>query len=276
MNEQSDTDNIQRKKIEALHGGQKIQKLESIISEVPLEIRLSHESQQSGRSVQMAITMRTPGHDEDLIMGLLFSEGIIHQKNHVARINRIEKNVCEAILDKDYHYDFSLLQSRMVMSSSCGICGKSNLEAVEFESRMLSWSSKCSIDANIVLGLPGAMLAQQSLFHETGGVHAATLFDLDGNMMMIREDIGRHNAMDKLIGSSLGFDLGKTFTLVSGRVSFEICQKAAMAGLPLVAGIGPASSLAVEVAEQEGITLIGFLKDSGFNIYCHADRITFN
>ena len=217
--------------------------------------------------------MRTPGHDEDLIIGFLHSEGIIHLRSHIDQIKRIEKNVCEAILARDYHYDFSHLQNRMIMSSSCGICGKSNLEAVSFTSKKIPWRSRIVVPGEVISSLSRKMTDAQALFKETGGVHAAALFLKDGELLDIAEDVGRHNALDKLIGSNLRIDWKDKIVMVSGRISFEICQKAAMVGAPVLAAIGPASSMAVEVAEEEGITLVGFVKENGFNIYSCPERI---
>lgn len=271
MDRKQITTAIQRN-IHHLEGGQVRMKNEWIAREAPLEIRLS-TGENRRTSIQYLMTMRTPGNDDELAKGLLFSEGIIESNEHILAIHQLDPNVIELTLGPGAHFDFKKYKQRDLMTSSCGICGKSSLEAVSFTSRRLAWSSKIKVNYKVVLSLPGNMRKVQEEFERTGGVHAAGLFDVEGNLLIIREDIGRHNALDKLVGSTIYQDLSKRILLLSGRSSFELVQKTAMLGIPILVSIGPASSMAIEVAAREGITLIGFLKENRFNIYTGQERI---
>jgi FdhD protein len=227
--------------------------------------------------------MRTPGNDEELAAGFLFTEGIVRGAADIERIGPCGPpaangliNVVRVELASGVPVDLDRLERHFYTSSSCGVCGKSSLDAVAVQGRYdihaadISWSGPC------LGGLPADLRAQQAVFEETGGLHASGLFDRDGRIVLTREDVGRHNALDKLIGHSLMngmVPLDRYGIVVSGRASFELLQKAMMAGVPMLAAVGAPSSLAVELARQFGITLVGFLKPGRFNIYACPDRV---
>lgn len=243
---------------------------EAIAVEKPLELRLS----QSGlSSVQLAITMRTPGDDEDLAKGFLFSEGIIRATEDIIEFSIIEDDIIDITLSRSIDFKISELKRRLYVSSSCGSCGQQSIGDLSYDSQRLPWASKQTISPQIIFGLPDLMRTEQQNFNETGGLHAAALFDASGKLISIREDIGRHNALDKVIGANIDRPSGCTVILVSGRLSFELVQKAAMFGASILVSIGPPSSLAIDTADKEGITLVGFLKNDSFNIYTHPQRI---
>lgn len=243
-----------------------------LIVEVPLEMRI----RQKGRSSQLAITMRTPGNDDLLMQGYLLAEGIISDLADIQSIRSIDENVIEAELLSKANCATTQNTRNTYVSSSCGLCGKTSLEALRKETHYLPWASKAKIAQQSILHLQNTAMNQQRLFSRTGGNHAVTLFDYDAQLLGQYEDVGRHNAMDKLIGHALKHDmlpLHGNIALLSGRASFELIQKAMMAGLSMVAAVGAPSSMAVELADEAGITLIGFLRDESYNVYCHGDRI---
>ncbi len=243
--------------------------------EEPLEIRLA------GR--RFTVTMRTPGHDEELVAGFLFTEGFVSAANEIGEIRRVrgsagkpEANVIDVILHVPVEALRKRLQRNFAMTSSCGLCGKTSIEAIERRIAPLS-RGHASLQATVLTNLSAKMRAEQSIFADTGGVHAAALFDRSGALRMLREDIGRHNAVDKLVGWAMGrntLPLSDALVMVSGRLSFEIVQKVAAAGAPLLAAVSAPSSLAVELADKVGITLLGFLRDGAFNVYTHPERVT--
>jgi len=246
---------------------------EHVAQETPLEIRIRHERYPDRQNEQLAITMRSPGADEDLVRGFLYGEGIIDRIQDIARITRLDDNVMEATLGKNCAFDLADVKRRLVMTASCGVCGKSSLDHLDYQSSRLAWAQRSSVPAEVIQSLPGHMLEKQEQFASSGGVHAAALFTFEGVLVSIQEDIGRHNAMDKLVGASLQLEIADHVVLVSGRTSYEIVQKTAMLGVPVLAAIGPPSTMAIEVAEAEGITLLGFLKEDRFNIYTCPERI---
>jgi FdhD protein len=227
--------------------------------------------------------MRTPGNDEELAIGFLFSEGIIKTSRDVllarpcgppAANGRI--NVVRVELAPGVEVQLDRLERHFYTSSSCGVCGKASLEAVAVQGRFDIESNDFSIDRRVLGKLPEALRSDQVVFDQTGGLHASGLFDAKGDLLAVREDVGRHNALDKLIGSRLQIGdvpFERYGIALSGRASFELMQKAMMAGCPLVAAVGAPSSLAVELAVEFGITLIGFLRADRFNIYARPDRI---
>lgn len=246
-----------------------------VATEQPLEIRVE------GRSV--AVVMRTPGHDEELAAGFLLSEGVARTRHDIFEISQCpsiptgleENNVVDVLLSKGTRVDLDQLTRHVFSSSSCGICGKATIESV-FQSFDPIPSSGMTITAGAVLSLPEKLRATQDTFEETGGLHASALFSRDGDLLITREDVGRHNALDKVIGNALLegiLPLSETVLLVSGRISFELVQKALAAGVPLIAGISAPSSLAIQFAEASNQTLIGFLRDNRMNIYTHGERI---
>ena len=244
-----------------------------IAVEEPLEIRLG------GKSV--AVVMRSPGEDDELAAGFLYTEGILKGKNEVSRVGhrRDPKNpkLCNVInVTPKAGVDLSKRgwQRNFVSSSSCGLCGKLTIESIHLHAPALD--DDFSISTEVLLSLPEQLRAGQQGFEETGGLHAAGLFDKEGHLLLLREDIGRHNAVDKIIGAALLNDLlplRDRVLMVSGRTSFEIVQKALMARIPFVAAVSAASSLAVELAESSDLGLVGFLRGESMNAYAGAHRI---
>jgi FdhD protein len=233
---------------------------DEVAVEEPLEIRLD------GHPV--AVVMRTPGHDEELAAGFLVTEGIISKVEELRKIEpRADENRVLVFLEDSVSVDLGRLTRHLYTGSSCGLCGKATLEAIFTDSAPIDQVVEIS-DA-VLLQAPEKLRAAQGTFNTTGGLHAAGIFSTNGELLIIREDIGRHNAVDKVIGHALlnGIDLGATFLLVSGRLSFEIMQKALAARIPVVAAISAPSSLAVDFAKKSGQTLIGFLRPPTFNRY---------
>lgn len=248
--------------------------------EEPVEISLSILSSTPPVSEKnISITMRTPGNDQDLAIGFLFTEGIIKADDQVSKI-LIEENKVHVFLNSAHGVDLSKLDRHFYTSSSCGVCGKASLEAIRTVCKLdavedLSWQ----VDRDLLYSLPEMLRAEQAIFARTGGIHAAALFSPEGAFLLSREDVGRHNALDKLIGaalqehSALSLPLNQQLLLLSGRASFELIQKAVMAGIKFVVAIGAPSSLAVDLAKEHELTLVGFLKENRYNIYTGAARI---
>jgi FdhD protein len=232
---------------------------DQVVVEEPLEILVN------GRN--LSVTMRTPGHDEELAAGFLLTEGIIRGAGQIRSIagagNRIEVE-----LDHD-----PVITPRLTMTSACGVCGKPSIDAL-FKNGCPAVRRGFRISPEVLLTLPAALRDAQPVFQRTGGLHAAGLFDAAGKLDVIREDVGRHNAVDKVIGAALGRDRSDRLILVSGRAGFELVQKAAMAGIPMLAAVGAPTTLAVETARAAGMTLVGFLRDDRFNVYCQPPPST--
>ena len=258
-------------------GERPVEKNDRVAGEEPLEIRLQGLGQ---TPVQLAVTMRTPGADFDLVAGFLLTEGIISGKDEIADIRycadveKIEQqyNVLSVRLTKSF--DASSLQRNMFASSSCGVCGKASIDMIEVGCRPIPEGPQVPFE--VLLGLPHTLRDRQRQFERTGGIHATGLFRPDGTLVELREDIGRHNAMDKVVGARLiagDAPLNDYVALVSGRAGFELVQKAAVAGIPIVAAVGAPSSIAVDAAKRLGVTLIGFLRDDRCNVYAHAQRV---
>jgi FdhD protein len=245
--------------------------------EEPLEIRLGCDRQ--GRRAQhgVSVTMRTPGHDEELAVGFLFTEGIITAREQLAGVHACGRGqVVRVDLKPGVAVDLARLERHFYTASSCGVCGKTSLAAVRVDCRSRPVEGRPVIEAAIIHKLPGSLRAAQAVFDQTGGLHAAALFDTDGKLLCVREDVGRHNALDKLIGAQFLADrtpLAGDLLLVSGRASFELVQKAAVAGIPILAAVGAPSSLAVDLAREHGLTVLGFVRQNRFNIYTSAERI---
>ncbi|WP_247236116.1 formate dehydrogenase accessory sulfurtransferase FdhD [Telluribacter sp. SYSU D00476] len=223
----------------------------------------------------LAVTMRTPGHDEELALGFLFTEGIIRRADEVVELRRDDDNRVTVILREEVLLDVQSLDRNFYTTSSCGICGKASIEAIQVTSELRT-HAEWHISPALLHLLPDRLRQQQSLFEHTGGLHASALFDQSGQLLSIREDVGRHNALDKLIGSALRSNqlpLSQYLLLLSGRASFELIQKAGMAGITFIAAVGAPSSLAVQLAEELGITLVGFLRENSFNVYTGRERI---
>jgi FdhD protein len=251
--------------------------------EEPLEIRLAF----GDRVQNLAVTMRTPGNDADLALGFLFTEGIIAGAGDVKSAEDVflpcsenKQNTILVTLNEGTVPNLRQAERNFYTTSSCGVCGKASIEAIRtvsaFGRAMREAGKTMGIDPAFLLSLPERLAAAQELFAETGGLHAAALFDVEGQLLYVREDVGRHNAVDKLIGAALResrLPLERAVLLLSGRASFELVQKAAMAGISVIAAVGAPSSLAVSLAEEFGITLIGFLRNNRFNIYSGAHRL---
>jgi FdhD protein len=241
--------------------------------EEPLEIRLASRS--------LSLTMRTPGNDFELTAGFLFSEGIIRNIAQIRSMDRpgdARQNVVVVTLDQESEPP-DHPQRNFLMTSACGVCGKASLQDLEANACPVLASDNVQIEPEILHQLPDRLRQAQSVFDSTGGLHAAALFNLQGELESLREDIGRHNAVDKLIGAALAetrLPLNQSLLLVSGRASFELVQKALMAGIPIMAAVGAPSSLAVGTALRSGMTLIGFLRNSRFNVYSGGKRILTN
>lgn len=263
--------------------GEKNWKTDSVIVEEPLEIILDFPSQTGQRKrLTLAITMRTPGNDQELAAGFLFSEGLIKNKSDILDLSQDTEsahpaNTLVASIAPALAIDPDRLQRHFFTSSSCGVCGKTSMQALELLHQPVLASGKPTIASTLLQQLPARLRQQQEQFILTGGVHASALFSPTGELLLLREDVGRHNAMDKLIGTLLLDDqlalAQQSLLLVSGRSSFELVQKALMADVPLLASIGAPSSLALQLANRHGMTLAGFLKADSFNIYCSPERV---
>ena len=257
---------------------------DAIAIEEPLEIRLGFSRPDGRRGEQsISVTMRTPGNDEELAAGFLYTEGIIRDAADIVGIGPCGPpalngliNVVRVELAESVVVDLGRLERHFYTSSSCGVCGKSSLDAVAVQGRYDINEAEFRLGADVLGSLPAALRHQQAAFEATGGLHASGLFDSSGKIVQVREDVGRHNALDKLIGYALmqGMVPLSTFgVLVSGRASFELLQKAMMAGLPMLAAVGAPSSLAIELARKFDMTLAGFVKPELFNLYARPDRV---
>ncbi len=254
-----------------------------LVIEEPLEIRVGFGTINDREQKSLSVTMRTPGHDFELTSGFLFTEGIIHHVNQIESIKYCEdvgkqeekENIVRVELRPEVKIDFEKLQRHFYTSSSCGVCGKSSIDSVRITCQKID--SNFFVSTNVVHQLPGILRKAQRVFEYTGGLHAVGLFSNTGELVLLREDVGRHNALDKVIGAMLfkhEIPLTNYILLVSGRASFELVQKAAVAGIPVLAAVGAPSSLAVDLAKEFGMTLLGFVRDHRFNIYCGEQRIT--
>jgi FdhD protein len=245
--------------------------------EEPLEIRLSSIVAKRTLSRAVSVTMRTPGHDPELALGFLFSEGILSSTEQVASVESCGAgNVVCVDLKPGVAVDLARLERHFYTTSSCGVCGKASLEAVRVSARHHLLDGRPIVEAEVIQRLPAALRAAQAGFERTGGLHAAALFDVRGQLLCLREDVGRHNALDKLIGAQFlagRIPLVEDVLLVSGRASFELVQKAMVAGIPVLAAVGAPSSLAVRLAQEHGLTVLGFVRQDRFNIYTAAERI---
>ena len=248
-----------------------------VVGEDPLEIQAAGPRQEP---IQVAVTMRTPGHEEELALGVLTSEGLL-AGNEVTGVEYGDPGVVSEPDDRVLvrlarRFDPSQVAKRnFVATASCGICGKASIDDVAIRCEPLPKGLPVIARA-VIVGLPDALRAGQAAFERTGGLHAAGLFETDGRLAAIREDVGRHNALDKLIGSRVRvreLPLWDRILMVSGRVSFEIVQKAAVAGIPVICAVSAPSDLAVRLADRLGVTLVGFLRGDGFNVYSHDGRV---
>jgi FdhD protein len=270
--------------IDALRDAGDARRDDTIAIEEPLEIRImrdglpeADENGGTGRSI--AVTMRTPGHDAELALGFLHGEGVIRTPRDVVDVGTCGPtgNVIRVTVRADLPLDLAKLQRNFYTTSSCGVCGKTSIEAVTQLAAAPRVAGDLAVRESALRVMPDVLRASQREFAQTGGMHAVGVFTARGELIASREDVGRHNAMDKLVGASLrdgALPWDDRVVLLSGRASFELLQKALMAGAPVVAAIGAPSSLAVELAESAGITLVAFLRPGGCNVYCHPQRVT--
>lgn len=252
---------------------------DSIAVEEPLEISVSYSENSVPVKKSISVTMRTPGNDDELALGFLFTEGIIRNNNQIKQvsISILDENKILVSLHDGEIPKLNTSERNFYTTSSCGVCGKASIDAIKTTSLYSIQADEISISQSVIFSLVAQLKKQQEIFESTGGLHASALFDLAGNFISLREDVGRHNALDKLIGSAFikeSMPLTDRILLLSGRASFELIQKASMAGIRIVAAIGAPSSLAVELAEECNMTLIGFLGKDKLNIYSGFDRIS--
>lgn len=272
----SDANGVLTVPIVAVAGELAAEQTDQLAVEEPLAIQISFGPLRDRRRATVSVTMRTPGHDDDLATGLLFAEGVVTDRAQVLAIatSQAESSV-RVELHPDIAVDLAHLDRRGYTTSSCGVCGKTSITAVEVACDG-PLPVTVPIAAATIHSLPARLRDAQPTFSQTGGVHAAALFDTAGNLLAVREDVGRHNAVDKLLGAEFRagrLPLHERIVFVSGRASFELVQKAAVAGVPVFVAVGAPSSLAVQLAERLGVTLLGFARDGRFNIYAGAERI---
>jgi FdhD protein len=275
-------DPVDRVRVRAREGDEDVEREDVLAVEEPLEIRIRTEG--GSPAISFVTTMRTPGNDEELAAGLLFAEGVLENPGDLGALDRptdpriaaeLRANVLIATLAPGAFARAGKLQRGTVMGSACGVCGKTSIENVIPTDRP-PLSSPVTVLPELLFRLPDLLRQRQSLFARTGGLHAAGLFSLAGELLAVREDIGRHNATDKLVGAFFRqgeLPLSERLLMVSGRTGFEIVQKAFAAGIPIVASVSAPSSLAVALAETGGVTLIGFLRDRRFNVYANPHRV---
>lgn len=264
--------------IHKLSNGEINETADKVAVEEPLQIQLEYSTATGKMIKDIAVTMRTPGNDEELAAGFLFTEAIIKTNNDISGIKRshADENRILIVLKENVLPVIGNTARNFYTTSSCGVCGKASIDAIHTVSLYSKSENESSVPAPVFYSLQDELKKQQKVFEDTGGIHASALFDLDGKFIMLREDVGRHNALDKIIGSSFlneQLPLNNAILLLSGRASFELIQKAVMAGIKIIASVGAPSSLAVETAIENGITLVGFLKETRFNIYSGKQRI---
>jgi FdhD protein len=268
--------NLTPVKVVAVNDGVRSERPDALATEEPMEIRAGGPGQEATR---VAVTMRTPGGDYELAVGFLFTEGLVApgEVRRVAYCDDLDDesqryNVVTVSIDRPF--DAAALSRNFYATSSCGICGKAALDDIEV--RCAPVGEGPQVRAEVLVGLPDALRAKQKVFDRTGGLHAAGLFTTEGELVALREDVGRHNAVDKVIGEQVmagRVPLAGFVLQVSGRLSFELVQKAAMAGIPIVSAVGAPSSLAVEAGERFGMTVVGFVRDGRCNVYAGSERV---
>ncbi len=256
---------------------------DAVTVEEPLEIRLIFGPDSHRENRSLAITMRTPGHDTDLVRGFLFSEGLITENDQIRAMHLTDTrqevgrgHTLEVHLRPEVTLDWTALERHFYLTSSCGVCGKASIDAVMQNLHDDLFPLEPRLEAATILGLPDKLRKQQSLFSITGGIHASGLFDQKGNLLLLREDVGRHNAMDKLVGgicTTEGLRQDLAAVVLSGRASFELVQKALISSIPILIAVGAPSSLAIDLAEEGGLTLIGFTGQDRFNVYTGRQRV---
>ncbi len=265
-------------------GGEKPEnKPDLVVAEEPLEIRVGHGPEDDRQQFSLSVTMRTPGNDKELCLGFLFTEGIINSFDEVISVKYCEdlgrtegmENLMRVELQPFVEISNEQFKRNFYTTSSCGVCGKASIDSIKVSCNPLSGNS-IKVTKEVLFGLPDQLRKSQEVFKHTGGLHASGLFDVQGKLIARNEDVGRHNALDKLVGALLQKDISvmhQSILVLSGRISFELVQKALRAGIQVIAAVGAPSSLAVDLAEEFGMTLIGFLKGDRFNIYTGQERV---
>ncbi|MHA2621664.1 MAG: formate dehydrogenase accessory sulfurtransferase FdhD [bacterium JZ-2024 1] len=271
-----------RRRVTAMQGASAKACYDAVVVEEPLEIRVVAWNHHRTEHHTIAITMRTPGHDAELAAGFLFSEGVIRSSDDIEAISpcppvngESARNIISVCLHRHAPFDGERLSRKVYTNSSCGICGRTSLEFVRALISSLP-TNDLRVTSDSIFRLPERVRQSQVIFSETGGLHAAALFDARGKLLCVREDVGRHNALDKLVGAQLlarALPATNTIAFVSGRASFELVQKTLMAGIPILVAIGAPSSLAIALANEFRMTLVGFLRNHRFNIYSGKHRI---
>ncbi len=268
--------------IERFQDGSSHRRKDYVAVEEPLELRVEHPALETGGAMSVAVTMRTPGDDFELAAGFFLTEGLIRKREDIRQIaycrgeEHQEYNVVTVQLAADAPFDPSSWSRNFFVSSSCGVCGKASLEAVEVRGCEPIGGDFARLAPSTLIGLPDALRDRQAAFDQTGGIHAAGLFSADGEPITVREDVGRHNGVDKVVGRELlegHLPLEDKVLVVSGRASFEIMQKALMARIPVIVAVGAPSSLAVDMARRFDMTLVGFVRGTSYNVYHGSDRI---
>ena len=263
----------------------KLENIEDLISiEEPLEISLKFKDKEKWITKSLSITMRTPGHDKDLVRGFLFNEQIIQNINDIENIKSFGNKVGQyniqnkilVTLNNSQNVNISKIKRDFLTNSSCGVCGKSSLDALEIIKKDKTSKSNPRLSKEIIINSPSVLRKNQSEFAKTGGIHASGLFSSDGNLISLREDVGRHNALDKMIGDALlnnYLEPNDQFITCSGRLNFELVQKVLMTNIGLMIGVGAPTSLAIDLANRFDMTLVGFVKEDSFNIYTNNQKV---
>lgn len=272
-----------RVRVQRARDGRTAEAEDDLAVEEPLEIRVGRAEDRGAAPRSLSVTMRTPGHDFELAVGFLFTEGIVCGREDIASVEYARshvrgpsENVVDVILERGNPFDPAKLARNFYTTSSCGVCGKASLDAIRVLVPHAPPDGRPRVDAGLLPRLPERLREGQALFAATGGLHAAGRFDVRGHRLAVREDVGRHNAVDKIVGERVlagRVPISEEILAVSGRASFEILQKAAVSGFPVVVAVGAPSSLAVETAREYGMTLVGFARGSGFNVYTGGGRI---
>ena len=266
----------------------KFEKIDDLISiEEPLEISLKYQYQNKWVTSSLSITMRTPGHDEDLVRGFLFNEQIIQNLDEIESIESIGDKVGEykiqnkilITLNNSKNVNISKIKRDFLTNSSCGVCGKTSLDALEIIKKVKTSNTEPKLTKETIIQSPSILRQNQSEFSKTGGIHASGLFSSEGKLISLREDVGRHNALDKLIGNALiknQIQSKNQFITCSGRLNFELVQKVLMTNIGLMIGVGAPTSLAIDLANRFDMTLIGFVKEDSFNVYTNNQKVILN
>jgi len=266
----------------------KFENVDDFISiEEPLEISIKYKNQNIWETNSLSITMRTPGHDEDLVRGFLFNEQIIQNLKDIENIESFGDKVGQyniqnkilVTLNNSKNVNISKIKKDFLTNSSCGVCGKSSLDALEILKKDKTPKSNPKLSKEVLINSPSVLRKNQSEFAKTGGIHASGLFSSNGDLISLREDVGRHNALDKLIGDSLinnNLKPNEQFITCSGRLNFELVQKVLMTNIGLMIGVGAPTSLAIDLANRFDMTLVGFVKEDSFNIYTNKQKVIVN